>query len=72
MKVRELAKKNRVEGVCYSFKLYPSAQLEMNPYSILHIFLLLFNEYCPRSPRHCLLIAAHRRSAHFFITALFF
>ena len=62
MKVRELAKKNRGEGVRYSFKLYPGAQLEMNPYSILHIFLLLFNEYCRRSPRHSPLSAAKRKN----------
>jgi hypothetical protein len=41
MKVRELAKKNRREGVRYSFSLYPGAQLEFYPYSIYFYYYLI-------------------------------
>ena len=74
MKVRELAKKNRGEGVRYSFKLYTGAQLELNQYSILHIYYYLMNIVVtlPAILRHSPPFFAHRRLAQFFITTFFF
>ena len=68
MKVRELAKKNRGEGVRYSFKLYPGAQLEMNPFPyciFFYYYLMNIVVALPAILRHTPPFSAHRRSAQF-------